>query len=115
MIELDYGMDLTNPQFSMFSLIVGFVLGMIFVGLLQRRGNSAAKPPAAASVDFQRVAEKNLGRLSGKSRRTIEQLVADDRIIEAVRDVRQELGIGLKEAKDVVDLVGAQQSRGARP
>jgi ribosomal protein L7/L12 len=41
--------------------------------------------------------------------------VADGRIIEAVRDIRGQLGIGLKEAKDVADLIREQEaSRGAR-
>ena len=109
-------MDLTTPQFSLFSLLVGFILGAIVVGLMQRRGTATAKPSTGNTfVDQQKAAEKLLGKLSGKARRDIEQLLSEDRIIEAVRDVRQELGVGLKEAKDVVDLMNARQSRGARP
>jgi ribosomal protein L7/L12 len=32
-------------------------------------------------------------------------------MIEAVRDVRNELGCGLKEAKDVVDRISSEASR----
>lgn len=56
---------------------------------------------------------RNLARLSEAVRARMEEHIADDRMIEAIRDCRLELGLGLKEAKDVAYLMRDRISRGA--
>ncbi len=112
-------MGITTLDYSLLHLItaaiVGFIAGRI-VGV-----NAGSRPSRAASQahtarDSRNVAEENLGRLTGRVRTAVMALLAEGRIIEAVRDVRAATGLGLKEAKDVVDLLRDESppSGGAR-
>ena len=107
-------MDFNTPQFSLMWLIAALVAGLLIGAYLNSRvgvQSGAARAAKAPDVDYQRLAEKNARRLSNKARAGIEDLLAEDRIIEAVRDCRGDLGCGLKEAKDVIDLIGAELAR----
>lgn len=103
-------MGITTLDYSLLHLItaaiVGFIAGRI-VGM-----NASRTPRAAAAArderESLRTAEDSLNRLPGRVRTAVEALLAEGRIIEAVRDVRAATGLGLKEAKDVVDLMREQ-------
>jgi ribosomal protein L7/L12 len=94
------------PEYSLLHLIaaalVGFITGRIVAAANDpgRKADPKQQPRREAAS-----AETNRDRLPPHVRSAIAKLLADGRIIEAVRDVRAALGIGLKEAKDVVDLM----------
>ena len=107
-------MDFNTPQFSLMWLLAALAAGVLIGAYLNSRvgiQTGSARSSKVPDTDTQRLAEKNARRLSSKARAGIEQLLAEDRIIEAVRDCRGELGCGLKEAKDVIDLIGAELTR----
>ncbi|MDX2308201.1 MAG: hypothetical protein NW216_08185 [Hyphomicrobium sp.] len=89
------------------ALFAGFLLG--------RWSASFGSPDAAAQrkvaeVTAKITAEQRLHKLSRTARAEAERLAAEDRIIEAVKVVREDIGVGLKEAKDVVDLMAKRVS-----
>lgn len=98
-------MSFFGPDSPVSSILILAAIAAVI--MFKQRGKS----PAPKSGGFQKrndgreEAERNLRRLKGSARTAIDKLLAEDRIIEAVRDIRAALGIGLKEAKDVVDLL----------
>ena len=108
-------MDLFSPQYSLLAilaaLLLGFIAGRLTASLSHSPRQEARKHP---KLDDGFAAQENLARLPEAVRARMETLIADDKMIEAIRDCRLELGLGLKEAKDVVDLMRDRTSRGAR-
>jgi hypothetical protein len=99
MIEL-----LTTPGYPLWAVI----LAGIFGAMLGRAGTSH---PASGSSIPETELLMRLTRLAPETRTNVTRLVKEGRMIEAVRDVRNELGCGLKEAKDVVDRISSEASR----
>lgn len=99
-------MSLLTPEYTLLHLlafaIVGFIAGRISARAGDPRRSADKKQQQRTAA---RTAQQNLDRLSPRVRAEVETLLADGRIIEAVRDVRAALSLGLKEAKDVVDLL----------
>jgi ribosomal protein L7/L12 len=91
------------------AFLAGIVVGRITAATaLPRPGKPDRKQrPDMATSDM-------LALLPAETRFEIETLVADGRKIEAIRVCRAAIGLGLKEAKDVIDLVDAASGRGAR-
>lgn len=100
------------PQ--LFWLLLGLFLGWI----LFKRRTSAQTPPARymhssatlpASVDLSGLVGGNATisttqlKLSDAASEKISRLVREDKIIEAIKTLREETGWGLKESKDVID------------
>lgn len=109
MVPLFFGPD------SPVSSIV--ILGIIAAVILYTKGGASPATRAKKAAERENIrdaAERNLRKLSGSTRTALEKLLAEDRIIEAVRDVRAATGLGLKEAKDVVDLLREGPPPGSR-
>lgn len=105
-----------DPEYSLLALIVaavlGFALGRATAGAFDPRRQEARRQQKRQDA---LSAADDLARLPAAKRDAIKRLVEDGRIIEAVRDIRGALGIGLKEAKDVADLIREQEAvRGSR-
>lgn len=108
-------MDLYAPAYTLLhilaALLTGIIIGRITAGSSDPRRREARKAQHRAEVISTRG---HASRLSPELRASTEALVANGQNIEAIRDVRQVTGLGLKEAKDVVKLIQEQTSRGAR-
>ncbi len=100
--------DLYSPTYSLMELIAagvaGFVAGRV-TALLGDPRRREERQRRAREASF--TARENLERLTSSQRADIEKLVAARRKIDAIREIRAALGIGLKEAKDVADIIGA--------
>jgi len=96
----------------MFALLLAFLAGFVagrLTGATQPRARQAARSkPDPASL------EETAARLSVESREEIKALLAQGRKIEAIRECRSALGLGLKEAKDLVDFIEGNEGTGAR-
>jgi ribosomal protein L7/L12 len=108
-------MSLFAPAYSLLALIAAFLAGVVLGRLtaaagLPRRRERTQTHDAALATDTAGV----LALLPAETRVEIDTLVADGRKIEAIRVCRAALGLGLKEAKDVIDLVETMNARGAR-
>lgn len=91
--------------------VVGYIFGRVHAAVRDpRRAEERRKQQASA----ERGTEERYSALSPDLRQKLELLVGDGRIIEAVKELRLLTGCGLKEAKDVIDLIAARSSRGAR-
>lgn len=108
-------MSLFAPEFSVFHLVAAAIVGFIVGRITAAAGDPVrAEAKKRRKQEDARSAQADLDRLPRHVRTEVEKLLADGRIIEAVRDVRAALGLGLKEAKDVVDLLRATiERRGA--
>jgi ribosomal protein L7/L12 len=108
-------MDLHTPAYTLLhllaALLAGFIIGRITAGTSDPRRREAKKRE-------QRTAElavrEQVRTLPPDLRMRTERLLAEGKIIEAIRDVRLETGLGLKESKDLVELLRDETSRGAR-
>ena len=97
------------------------VLLALFVGYVIGRVHGAARDPRRAG-EKKRVAlaaahstNDIVRRMPEDVRRNAEKLIAEGKLIEAIRDVRVALNIGLKEAKDAVEKIRDEgRSHGAR-
>ena len=122
-------MDLYATQFSLLHLLMAVFVGIVIGGWLGRRAGGGATATTAprfsssssstagssraesATIDGESAAvERSIGKLSARARRDIDALIAEDRLIEAIRDVRKETGLGLKEAKDIVDRLAHERT-----
>lgn len=97
MEPIGQGFDWINLAIA---LLAGFLLGRWSAGLGSPEAQAARKK---AEVSAKITAQQRLGKLSRSARAEVERLAAEDRIIEAVKIVRTELGVDLKDAKDIVD------------
>jgi len=107
-------MSLLAPEYSLLALMAAFLAGVVAgrltaVAIAPRSGRARTR-----DVDRTLDAVDTLDRLPPETRSEIEALVADDRKIEAIRVCRAALGLGLTDAKHIIDLVEAQSPRGAR-
>lgn len=107
-------MSLIAPEYSLLALaaafLVGFVLGRLTGAIATSRPRERpSQVNAAGTTPADAVA-----LLPHETRIEIETLVADGRKIEAIRVCRAALGLGLKEAKDTVELIESTTGRGAR-
>ena len=106
-------MDLFSPTYSLMELIAvcvaGFVAGRVTAALADPRRREARKRRAREAAF---AASENLERLTSSQRADIEELVAAGRKIEAVREIREALGVGLKESKDIADIMSEQAASG---
>lgn len=93
MIEL-----LTAPDYPLWAVICAWVGGVWLGRAGATRASSGSHIPETEML-------MRLSRLSPETRANVARLMTEGRVIEAVRDVRGELGCGLKEAKDVVDRI----------
>ncbi|MBV1696107.1 MAG: hypothetical protein KGP27_16730 [Hyphomicrobiales bacterium] len=99
MIEL-----LTTPGYPLWAVILAGIAGAVL-------GRAGASRPASGSNIPETELLMRVTRLAPETRTNVARLVKEGRMIEAVRDVRRELGCGLKEAKDVVDRISSGPSQ----
>ena len=109
-------MDLYTPGYSLFALLAatlgGFIAGRVTGAYSDPRRREERKRQAREAAYSAR---ENLDRLAPSTRLQVEKLVILGQKIEAIRAIREALGIGLKEAKDVADLISETSAqRGAR-
>lgn len=94
-------MDLPqNPTFLAIvavAALAGFALGRL-----------SARQPGDGERTAARAAE-NAVMLSANARGDVEKLIDENRVIEAVKLCREKTGLGLKEAKEVVDHIRANR------
>ncbi|WBT40021.1 ribosomal protein L7/L12 [Hyphomicrobium sp. DMF-1] len=103
-----------SPAYTLLPMLMLFVAGFI-VGRAtaparaarQSRDIETSPAPAKSSADL-------LDALPADTQANVRLLLGSGRKIEAIRDVRHALGIGLTEAKDLVEHIEASMSRGAR-
>jgi ribosomal protein L7/L12 len=81
------------------ALVIGFIVGRMSAG-----GGSGETPEQR-----RQTTETNLARLSPGARAGVDSALARRNKIEAVKIVRAELNTGLRDSKDVVDLIQAGQ------
>lgn len=93
------------------TFVIGFALGRITAAVSNPRWRKAERQRHSAS-DI--TPEDNIVRLTPEQHAEIEQLLMSGQKIEAIRVCRMALNLGLKEAKDAVDLIDESLSRGAR-
>lgn len=109
-------MPLSDQHYSLLTVLsalgVGYVLGRVHAAARDPR---RAEERKRATLAAGHTADDNLRKLSADVRPKIESLIGEGKLIEAIREVRLALNIGLKEGKDVVDLMREKApSRGAR-
>jgi ribosomal protein L7/L12 len=106
-------MNLLTEKYSLLSLlgaaVIGYVLGQIR-GSSPRRTEERKREQRAETASTR----EHLVRLAPALRDSIEALVAKGQLIEAIRDLRHATGLGLKESKDVVDLIAEKIPHGSR-
>lgn len=103
-----------DPAYTLLNVIMAFVIGFT-IGrttapartLRQEQETPGESAPVKSVADL-------LAALPPETVADVRILLASDRKIEAIRDVRLALGIGLTEAKDLVEHIEASTSRGAR-
>ena len=95
--------DLTATQIwiSAAVAVAAFILGRVSVGSPSERARSTLMAEEEASRTY--------ARLSSSARAEVDRLLADGRMIEAVKLIRAELNTGLYEAKQAVDLRMSQR------
>ncbi len=108
-------MDLSSPDYTLLHilavLLTGIIIGRLTAGSRDPRRREARKQQHRAAEMSTR---ERAVQMSPQVRASTEALLANGQVIEAIRDVRLATGLGLKEAKDLVDLINNQTSRGAR-
>lgn len=99
-------MDLTTPGYTLLELLAALVAGFVAGRLTAGAGDPRVKE---AKRQQQRAADLSVREavhgLPPDVRAKIERLIAEDRIIEAIRDFRAATQLGLKEAKDAIDMI----------
>ncbi|MDQ8700139.1 ribosomal protein L7/L12 [Hyphomicrobium sp. LHD-15] len=99
-------MSAIEPGYSLLTLLLAFAIGIV-IGRVTAGGRRERHAQEASS--------DTIALPSAELRTEIETLLADDRKIEAIRVARAALGLGLKEAKDLVEsLEPSNASGGAR-
>jgi ribosomal protein L7/L12 len=106
-------MSLLGPEYSLLALVAAFLAGVV-AGRLTAVVTVARRRTRTREIDRDIDAADTLALLPAETRIEIDTLVADGRKIEAIRVCRAALGLDLKEAKDMIDLVEAMNARGAR-
>jgi ribosomal protein L7/L12 len=107
-------MSAIEPGYSLLTLIFAFLIGLL-IGRITAGGNRSARHENEAQTnqsEIQRSAAETAALLSPELRAEVEALLAQDRKIEAIRVIRAALGFGLKEAKDLADLIEQGHPRG---
>ena len=103
-------MDFYTEQFSALSMIgaamIGFVFGRMTSSWNAPRRIAARRQKAAAHPQHIRSLA---AQLSAPTAHQVRALIVQNRKIEAIKLIRQELRCDLKEAKDIVD--GMSQGR----
>ncbi len=96
-------MSLLEPAYSLLAVLTALVTG-ILIGRITavRSGPHRADARRKRELNAKFDAANNAARLSPETRERIERLVADGQLIEAVRICRDELGVDLREARDMV-------------
>ena len=102
-----------EPGYSLLTLLLAFAIGIVIgrVTAKARRARHAQETPAGGHENPSRGSD-TITLPSAELRAEIETLLADDRKIEAIRVARAALGLGLKEAKDLVESIEASNSSG---
>lgn len=95
-------MDLFAPHFSLLALIsaalAGYAIGHVRGSNPRRSSERLLRDKAdSAAID------EAFARLPEEKRRDIERLAKSGRLVDAIRDVRKELGCDLKAAKDLIE------------
>lgn len=108
-------MSLFEPAYSLLTVLTALVIGILIGRITAARSNphraeQQRRREQAARLD----ATDNLAHLSPETRDRIERLVAEGQLIDAVRTCREELDLGLKEARDVVGLVRTADAAATR-
>ena len=108
-------MDFSSTAYTLLDLLAAGLIGLVIGRMTARRSDPRhAETLKQRQRAAQHETERNLAGLKSSTRAQLEHLVKNGRIIEAVRDCRAELKIGLKEAKDVVDRLKELIDRDAR-
>lgn len=99
-------MDLFQPAYSLAAVIAALVAGLVIGRITAaasdpRRAEQRKQEQRAAALS----AREHVSRLAPEVRAAVDRLLAEDRKIEAIRDIRYATGLGLKEAKDMADLI----------
>ncbi len=102
-----------EPGYSLLTLLLAFTIGIVIgrITAKTRRPRPAQETPAGGHENPSRGSD-TIALPSAELRAEIETLLADDRKIEAIRVARAALGLGLKEAKDLVESIEASNSLG---
>lgn len=107
-------MSLLAPDYSLLALIAAFLAGLVAGRLTAVTTIPRRERTRTQDIDRRLDAAEALALLPSETRIEIDTLVADGRKIEAIRVCRAALGLGLKEAKDAIELIEAMNTRGAR-
>lgn len=107
-------MSLLSPDYSLLALIATFLAGIVAGRLTVVSIAQRSERPRTKDITRKSDAIDALALLPPETRVELDTLVADDRKIEAIRVCRAALGLDLTAAKDLVDLIAAQRTRGAR-
>jgi ribosomal protein L7/L12 len=84
-----------NMWLGLALVLIGFVIG--------RWTAESPVEKAKRKADDRMKAAQGLASLSAAGKARVKTLIAANHTIDAVKAVREELGVGLKESKDVVD------------
>lgn len=90
--------------------LVGFV-----VGRWTARPRETPAQRASRQASEAVTLEQQVRRLDATIGAEVRALLAQDRYLEAIKRVREGLGLGLKEAKDLVDHIRGSVRTGAAP
>ncbi|MEE2691197.1 MAG: hypothetical protein VX640_06635 [Pseudomonadota bacterium] len=94
-------MDLSDPM--QFWLLLFAVAGIAFILGRSMREREPGESRVERRMREARQALEQFGALSSDKQAEVDALVRDNRIIEAIKLVREESGMGLKDSKDAVD------------
>ena len=80
-------------------------VALVIVALVAFAFGKASRGGETEAEKFQRRAEaaEKAKRLTGASRAALQTLIQQGQLIEAIKLCREETGVGLKEAKDIVE------------
>jgi len=80
------------------------IAGVAVVAFMAGRRSAKVSPESfELRLKAEQEAAQNFSRLSGAMQREVDRLLADGKMIEAIKLIRAELNTGLYEAKQVVD------------
>lgn len=74
-------------------------------------GAGAPEDRAERRLRERQEAENAFSNMAPSAQQEIDQLIAEGRVIEAVKRFREETGLGLKESKDAIDYRRAAMGR----
>lgn len=95
-------MEHIGPQ-QFWLLIAVAVAAFLFGRASARGGGGNGESDEARRMRIEQAAEQAFSSLTPMAQADVDQLLTNGKLIEAIKRIREETGLGLKDAKDTAD------------